>query len=136
MKFDSNSVMLRGGSQLKLDVYIPAALLSIDIPDNIWQSAVDNFNEKLNKRSNVTIEINGIGMDVIKCEVVREVLEIGAIVLLVVMREDDYGKIADTIFRLNGYLTFSDGTDIVDEMTITNICYDESKFLLEFGECS
>lgn len=130
MKFKSNSVILHEGSKFKLDVYIPDALFNIDIPDSIWQSAIDEFNIILDERENVTIKINEIPIDIIKLEsITTELKTIGAIILEIFIKKSDYEKIANTRFRIRGYLTFHENSDKVLKMTIQNICWDNNELL-------
>ena len=130
MKFNSNSVLMHGGQELKLDVFIPKALMDIDISDEMWQLSIKNFNKLLNSRENVTAEINGINVDVIKVEAVtEESMELGAIMLVIFMKESEYEKIANTMFKIRGHLLFKPMSDVVDELIIENICWDNGKLL-------
>lgn len=148
MKFNSNSAILNGGCRVHIDVYIPAFLLDYNIDDEIWQEAIDTFNKKLSDRPSVTSTINGVNVDVIKVESVADssdFLKMGAIILLLVAKEEDVIKIADIHFCLTGYLTFKDRSGIVEKMVIKNITYggeDSKKFRIlddsddEHGEVS
>ena len=125
MKFNSNSVLMHGGQELKLDVFIPKALMDIDISDEMWQLSIKNFNKLLNSRENVTAEIN-----VIKVEAVTEdSMKLGAIMLVIFMKESEYEKIANTMFKIRGHLLFKPMSDVVDELIIENICWDNGKLL-------
>jgi hypothetical protein len=134
MVFTSNSVILNGGSRIKIDVYIPSALLDLDIPDVVWQSAIDKFNAKIHDQISVTSEINGVPTDVIKLESVKDStdwLRIGAVILILIVKEEDAPAISDIHFTLTGHLTFKPKSDTIDEMVINNITYggeDSRKF--------
>lgn len=129
MKFDSNSVLLNKGIEVKVDVYIPTFLMDYDIPDEVWRKAIAEFNQKLNQRKTVTQKINEIEVDVLKIESVDEDeyhignLRMGAVILLLVAHQNDIYKISDIHFCLTGQLTFEGNTNIVDGMTIKNITY-------------
>jgi hypothetical protein len=131
MKFNSQSVTLNGGKRVRIDVFIPAALLDVEIPDHIWQSAIDDFNEKLNARPSVTTKINEVEVDVLKVESVEDsdLLKIGAVVMMIVVKDEQWPKIADVHFCLTGSLTFDSVSGKVDGMVIKNITYggDNSK---------
>lgn len=125
-------VMLNGGHKTKLDVYIPSALLDIDIPDLVWQSAIDEFNKQLNNRSSITTKINDVDIDIIKLESIQDhldILRLGGIVMSVVVKENDIQTISNIHFILSGSLTFEYGTDKVESMIIKNITWggDDSK---------
>ena len=126
MKFTTSSVLLDGGCRVKLDVYIPSFLLDYEISDVVWQKAIDDFNKKLDSRSHVTTRVNGINIDVLKVESVEtsaDFLAMGAVILLIVAKEEDVPKIADIHFCLTGYLTFDGKSGKVDGMVINNITY-------------
>lgn len=135
MKFNSNSVIMDGGCQVKFDVYIPAALLDIEISNDVWQKAINEFNKKLDARSSVTTEINGVKVDILKVELLKEppltyVFAPDAIILLVVIKEEDISKIADVYLCLTGHLTFDLDSGKVDDMIIKNITYGNKKFCI------
>jgi hypothetical protein len=132
MRFYSDSVIMDGGLNYKVDVYLPAALLDVDISDEVWQKAIDDFNVQLNKRPTVTTTVNGVEIDIIRLDSVKESsnwIKIGAVVLLFVIREKDADKIKDIHFCLKGHLTFDSVSGKVDGMVIKNITYggDNSK---------
>lgn len=126
MKFNSQSVTLKGGCRVKFDVYIPSFILDYEINDSIWQTAIDNFNKELDKRQSVTTKIDGVMVDVLKLESVEDSadwLKMGAVILLVVTQESDLPKIKDIHFCLTGHLTFAEQSGKVDGMVIENITY-------------
>jgi hypothetical protein len=126
MRFNSKSVALNGGCRVKFDVYIPTALLDVEISDEIWQIAIDDFNKKLDARPTVTTKINEVAVDVLKLESVEDsidYLKMGAVILLIVAKEEDIPRITDIHFCLTGYLTFQEKSDKVDGMVINNITY-------------
>jgi hypothetical protein len=126
MTFNSKSVILNGGCRIKFDVYIPSALLDVEISDEIWQIAIDAFNKKLDARSTVTTKINDVAVDVLKLESVddsKDYLKLGAVILLLVVKEENAPKISDIHFCLTGYLTFQEKSDNIDSMVIENITY-------------
>jgi hypothetical protein len=134
MKFNSNSVIVNGGKRLRLDVHIPAALLDIDIPDEIWQTAITNFNTLLNNHEKITVNVNSAMMDVIHIEAVtNESKAMEAVILLVIMQEDEYYKIENVEFRLKGHLMFIEQTGKIDSMVIENIIWGNSEKLLDFS---
>lgn len=125
MKFTTSSVLLEGGCRVHLDVYIPSFLLDYDISNEVWQQSINDFNEKLNSRESVTTKINGIDVDVLKLEseLSTDFLAMGAVILLIVVKEEDVPKISDIHFCLTGVLTFEDKSGKVDNMVINNITY-------------
>ena len=126
MTFTTSSVLFDGGCRVKLDVYIPSFLLDYDISDAIWQAAIDDFNKTLDSRPHVTTHVNGVNVDVLKIESVdtsSDFLAMGAVILLIVAREEDIPKIADIHFCLTGYLTFDSVYGKVDGMVLKNITY-------------
>jgi hypothetical protein len=130
MIFTSNSVIFNDASQVRLEVYIPSALLDVSIPDSVWQSSIDNFNHRLQNRPTVTTNVNNVFMDIIKLESVEDsidCLRIGSVVLMVLMKEEDIPKISDTHFLLTGHLTFAPKSSKVESMYIKNITYGGSE---------
>ena len=129
MRFNSKSVLLQGGIQIKMNVYIPAFLLDYTITDEVWQVAIDNFNKLLDTRPSVTLKIDGIIVDVLRVESIKNSasqLKMGAIVLLVVAKEEDVTKLASMHLSLTGSVIFTLDTDKeVEEMIIKNITYGE-----------
>lgn len=125
MKFTTSSVLLEGGCRVHLDVYIPSFLLDYDISNEVWQQSINDFNEKLNSRESVTIKINGIDVDVLKLEseLSTDFLAMGAVILLIVVKEEDIPKISDIHFCLTGVLTLEHKSGKVDNMVINNITY-------------
>jgi hypothetical protein len=87
---------------------------------------VDEFNKKLNSRSSITTKINDVDVDIIKLEPIQDhldILRLGGIVMLAVVKEDEFKNIADIHFVLSGSLTFEDGSDKVESMVIKNITW-------------
>jgi hypothetical protein len=114
---------MKGGIHLKMEVYIPIALIDVDIPDDVWKDAVKNFNNKLDKRECSSVKIADLFADVLRLEVVeKERIEL--VNLLLVVREDDIPKVGEMYFFLNGYLTFDQKTYQTDGMVVENISYD------------
>jgi hypothetical protein len=135
VKFNSKSIIMEQGIQVKTDVYIPGFLMDYEIPDEVWSEAIVEFNKKLNVRTSVTQKINGIDADVLQIAPIEDTIDdlrMGAVVLLLVVRGVDVEKIADIHFCLTGQLIFKLGTTTeVEQMIIKNITYggeDSKKF--------
>lgn len=126
MTFNSDSVILNGGSKVYFDVNIPAALLEIDINDAIWQRAIDEFNLKLDKRKSVAGKICGVDVDILRLEAVKDTIDylrIGAVVLSIVIKDNELSKIEGVKLILKGYLEMVG--EEVSNLVIKNIVYDD-----------
>jgi hypothetical protein len=133
VNFQSNSVLLKGGVELKTDVYVPTFLMDYDISEGVWEKAIHQFNKKLDSRSSVTCTINGINVDILRMEVVedsRNFLAMGAVLVYMVARPLNVQDLMDIHFVISGFVTFDDNErKVVQGMTIENITYggDDSK---------
>ncbi len=124
MKFTSESVTLAGGLRMRIDVCIPRVLLEYDISDDVWQAAIDEFNKTLDARNNITTKINGVDVDVLKVESIadnEDLLRMGSIVILLVVKKEDADKISPLEFCLKGHLTHAQNCGMVEYLTIENI---------------
>jgi hypothetical protein len=133
VNFQSNSITLKGGVEVKTDVYVPTFLMDYEIPDSVWEKSIEDFNKKLNDRPSVTCLINGINVDILRMEVVedsRDLLAMGAVLVYMVARPIHVQDLMDIHFIISGFVTFDDDErKSVRAMTIENITYggDDSK---------
>lgn len=123
MKFDSSSLLLHGGIPAKIDVYIPSALMDVEIADDVWKKAIKQFNIELDKRPTTLTKVNDFSVDLLRLELEEDKLGIGSVVLFFVAKEENIPKIAEIHFRLTGHLTFDKESGKVDDMVIKNITY-------------
>jgi hypothetical protein len=133
VNFQSNSVLLKGGIEIKTDVYVPTFLMDYDISDGVWEKAINNFNKKIDTRPTVTCSINGLNVDILRMEVAedsRNFLAMGAVLVYMVARPIHVQDLMDIHFIISGFVTFEDSDrKTVNGMVIENITYggDDSK---------
>jgi hypothetical protein len=133
VNFDSKSVLMKGGVELKADCYIPTFLMDYDIPESVWEKAINDFNKKLADRPSVTCEIKGMDVDLLRVEVAaqaKEFLAMGAVAVYLIVRKKDVEEILGIHFVISGFVTFDEKKGKkVDGMVIENITYggDDSK---------
>jgi hypothetical protein len=85
---------------------------------------IDEFNKKFDARKSITTKINEIEVDVLKVESVKDnmdLLRMGSIVILLVVKKEDADIISPLEFRLKGHLTRSQNSGIVDHLVMESI---------------
>jgi hypothetical protein len=124
---------MKGGVEVKTDVYVPTFLMDYDIPDEVWDVAITTFNKLLSNRPSVTCQIKGMEVDILRVEVVQNakpLLEMGAVMVYMIAKPHDVKDLLDIHFVISGFVTYEDETKKkVDGIVIENITYggDDSK---------
>ncbi len=117
MKFDSKSVVLNRGVNQRYVVHTPIQLDQYQIADDVWDSAVEEFNQKLNKRKRSTMKISDFKVDVL-----RVGRTMGTLVMWVVVKEKDMSTLDHTEFMLKGEVVFAENSDTkVDKLNIWDV---------------
>lgn len=118
MKFNSKSVLLNDGVNVKLAITIPEVFNQFAISDQIWVNTVKSFNEVLNARQSVTETVNGSSIDIL------ELQPIGPLVMTAVVKKEDAEKFGKTWFSIKGQIVFCEKSmELVDKIIISDIIY-------------
>jgi hypothetical protein len=122
MRFDSKSVLLNDGINMKLTVDIPEVLKKLDFTDKVWEAAIINFNNILNQRQTVTEEILGKPLDILQLE-----YGTASIKLSIGVKRDDVEAFEDVWFKIKGQIVFRDHTcGTVEEVLIKDLTYTDA----------
>ena len=122
MRFDSKSVLLNDGVNMKVMIDIPEVFDHLDFPECIWNTAISEFNRKLNERATVTQEVLGTQIDILQ-------LERGdsSIKLAICVKKDEVEAFEDVWFKLSGQIVFKDHTTKeVEEVLIRDLTYKDA----------
>lgn len=119
MRFNSKSVLLNDGVNLKVIVGIPEILEKLEFSDKIWTDAILNFNRRLNERQSVTEQVNGLPVDILN-------LEYGSSLIMVSIgvKRTDIEAFEDVWFKLRGQILFKPNEcPEIESIDITNLTY-------------
>jgi hypothetical protein len=119
MKFNSKSVLLNRGENLKCKITIPKALQSYEIPDEIWDASINKFNNELDARHQVSEIIKDIKVDVLRIHHLM-----GDLILWMAVKANDASTIESLQFTLKGKLVFeNDTTKNLESIIIEDLLY-------------
>ena len=123
MKFNSKSVTLNRGINLKVNISLPSKLSSYNISPDIWEESIKKFNKDLDERSQVSEIIKGIKTDVLR---INKSIG-GGIVLWMNAKEEDVDLINQLQFTLAGKIIFEDDkSDKIEGILIKDLLYGSS----------
>ena len=114
MKFNSKSVTLNRGINLKVSVAIPPIMDSYQISDDVWNEAMVDFNKELDNRSQVSEIVDGVKVDVLRINT----RIVGTVILWMMVKESDVEVVENMVFTLSGTVVFEDETSNVVEKVI------------------
>jgi hypothetical protein len=113
MKFNSKSVTLNRGINLRVSVSIPPVMDSYQISNEVWDDAMADFNKELDNRSQVSEIIDGVKVDVLRIN-----RNMGTVYLWMMVKENDSEVVGNMVFTLSGTVVFEDETSNVVEKVI------------------
>jgi len=117
MKFNSKSITLNRGINVKVNVVIPPKLETI--PQVIWEKSIKQFNLELDERPQVSEIIQGIKVDVLRVN-----RTMGCMVLWMMAKEKDIETIKLLEFKLSGKMVFEDEkSDKIEMVLIKDLLY-------------
>jgi hypothetical protein len=123
MRFNSKSVLLNDGVNMKVMIDVPEVFAKLEFPDTIWESAIINFNHVLNQRPSVTEEVNGLPVDILNLE-----NGTSSIRLSIGVKRTDVEAFEDVWFKLRGQIVFkANSFDDVESINITDLVYTNAK---------
>jgi hypothetical protein len=119
MKFNSKSVTLNRGVNVKVNVALPPKLETYTIPQDVWEESIKQFNKELDERSQVSELIQGIKVDVLRVN-----RTMGCVVLWMTAKEKDVDTINLLEFKLSGKVVFEDEkSDKIEMVLIKDLLY-------------
>jgi hypothetical protein len=119
MKFNSKSVTVNGGTNLKVNVEIPSLLSCYQISPGMWDESLEEFNKELDTRRQVSEIINGIKVDVLRLKRVST-----DVFIWMTAKEKDIDEVKDIRFTVKGKLVFEDDKAIkVEKILIEDLLY-------------
>lgn len=119
MKFNSKSVALNRGINLKVNVEIPNAVNSYPITADVWEESLSEFNKQLDTRRQVSEIIDGVKVDILRLKRAT-----GDVFMWMFAKEKDVDKIQKTRFTFKGKLVFENKeSTTVEKVLINNLLY-------------
>jgi hypothetical protein len=122
MKFNSKSVTVNGGTNLKVNVEIPSLLHCYQLSPPVWDESLEEFNKELDTRRQVSEIIDGVKVDVLRLKRVSN-----EVFIWMTAKEKDIDKVKDIRFTIKGKLVFEDDkSDKVEKILIKDLLYGNS----------
>jgi len=122
MKFNSKSVVLNRGVNYRYPIETPHVFKHYKFQPNVLRNAVEEFNQKLDRRSHVTMHIDGMKADVLRLVPTAE----ETLAMWLVVKEKDIDKIHEMSFTIKGDVYFEgDSEEKVDHMVIHDVLFDD-----------
>jgi len=125
MKFDSKSVIMKGKAiNYRYPIETPPVLKHYKFAPDVLREAVEEFNQKLDRRPRVTMHMGNIKVDVLRIVPTSD----DTLALWLVVKEKDMEIVHETHFTIKGDVYFVGNSDIeVDKMIIKDVMYAEDK---------
>src|SRR5512137_844349 len=113
MKFNSQSITLNRGIQKRLNIGAPRTLVGYSIPVTVWDDAIKEFNDTLDKRRQVKETVGGIEMDLLRIG-----LSGGTFYIWAFARELEAETLErEYIFTFQGEVVFAENSEkVVDKL--------------------
>lgn len=123
MKFNSNSVALNRGINYRYPIETPTAFKHYKFSPDVLRNAVEEFNQKLDRRPHVTMHIDGVKADVLRLVPTAE----ETLAMWLVVKEKDVDKIHEICFTIKGDVYFEgDSEEKVDHMVIHDVLFNDN----------
>ena len=119
MKFNSKSVILNRGINLKVNLKLPLALTSYPISSEIWEKSLYEFNKQMDKRNQVSEIIEGVKVDILR-------LKRGTrgVFIWMFANENDISIIEKLRFTFKGKLVFENkDSNTIEKILINDLLY-------------
>ena len=124
MMFNSQSVLLNRGINYRYPIETPPAFKHYKFAPDVLREAVEEFNQKLDKRPRVTMHFDHIKVDVLRIVPTSD----DTLALWLVVKEKDMDTVHETHFTIKGDVYFEGKSDVkVDKMIIKDVMYAEDK---------
>ena len=124
MKFNSKSVLLNRGVNYRYPVETPPVFKHYKFHPDVLREAVEEFNQKLDKRPHVTMHMDDIKVDVLRIVPTSE----DTLAIWLVVKEKDVDILHEKCFTIKGDVYFVGESDVeVDKMVIKDVMFDDTK---------
>ena len=128
MKFNSNSLVMNRGVNYRYPIETPPAFKHYKFRPDVIRNAVEEFNQKLDRRPHVTMHIDGVKADVLRLVPTTD----ESLAMWLVVKEKDIDKIHEICFTIKGDVYFEEDSDVnVDYMTIHDVTFGEGRGILK-----
>ena len=118
MKFDSQSVLLNRGVNYRYPVETPPVFKHYKFQPDVLREAVEEFNQRLDKRPRVTMHFDSIKVDVLRLVPTSD----DTLAIWLVVKEKDMDTVHETKFTIKGDVYFEGDSDVkVDKMVIKDV---------------
>lgn len=120
MKFNSQSITLNKGINKRFQMGAPPSLVGYSIPVTVWDEAIKEFNDGLDKRHQVKEVVEGKEMDLLRIG-----LSGGTFYIWAFARELDANEFEQHFrFTFRGEVIFAENSEkIVDKLIINDLLY-------------
>lgn len=124
MRFNSKSVLLNRGINYRYPIETPPVFKQYKFRPNVLREAVDEFNQKLDKRPHVTMHMNDVKVDVLRIVPTSD----DTLAIWLVVKEKDVDTVHETHFTIKGDVYFEGESDVkVDKMVIKDVMYSDDR---------
>ena len=121
MTFDSKSIMMNKGINYRHPIQTPSMFLQYKFAPDVLKKAVDEFNQRLKKRSRVTMQVKNVKADVLRVVPTGE----DTLALWVAVKEKDVDTMNKIQFTIKGDVYFEgESEEKVDHMVIHDVMFD------------
>lgn len=120
MKFNSKSVLLNRGINYRYPVETPSSFKHYRFQPDVLRDAIEDFNQKLDKRPHVTMHMEDIKVDVLRLVPTSE----DTLAIWLVVKEKDVDILSEKCFTIKGDVYFVGESEVeVDKMVIKDVMY-------------
>ena len=124
MKFDSKSVIMNRGINYRYPIETPPVFKHYKFASDVLREAVEEFNQKLDRRPRVTMHMGDIKVDVLRIVPTSD----DTLALWLVVKEKDVDVVHETSFTIKGDVYFEGESDVkVDKMIIKDVMYSDTE---------
>jgi hypothetical protein len=112
------------GVNYRYPVKTPPVFNHYKFHPNVLREAVEEFNQKLDKRSRVTMHFDNVKVDVLRLVPTSD----DTLALWLVVKEKDIDILHEKCFTIKGDVYFVGDSEVeVDKMVIKDVMYDDNK---------
>lgn len=120
MRFNSKSITLNKGFNLRLTINIPEEFPIGKISNDILESAIKDFNNILDNRKNVREIVDNIEIDILRLGLTAETFYLWVFVKKEDVKQIEGGSIN---FTFSGKLVYGDNDDLPEKVIIDDLIY-------------
>lgn len=120
MRFNSKSITLNKGFNLRLKINIPEEFPIGKISNDILESAIKDFNNILDNRKNVREIVDNIEIDILRLGLTAETFYLWVFVKKEDVKQIEGGSIN---FTFSGKLVYGDNDDLPEKVIIDDLIY-------------